>query len=50
MTDPRRSLPSVDRLLQEPGVQALLTRAPRSLVVAAVREAVHAARSGRSPQ
>ena len=49
MNDPRRSLPSVDRLLQEPGVQALLTRAPRSLVVAAVREAVHAARSGRSP-
>ena len=47
--DPRRSLPSVDRLLQEPGVQALLTQAPRSLVVAAVREAVHAARSGRGP-
>ena len=49
MTDPRRLLPSVDRLLQEPGVQALLAQAPRSLVVAAVREAVHAARSGRSP-
>ncbi len=47
--DPRRNLPSVDRLLQEPGVQALLAQAPRSLVVAAVREAVHAARSGRSP-
>ncbi len=47
--DPRRHLPSVDRLMQEPGVQALLAQAPRSLVVAAVREAVHAARSGRSP-
>ena len=47
--DPRRHLPSVDRLLQEPGVQALLSRAPRSLVVAAVRESVHAARTGRSP-
>jgi len=47
--DPRRRLPSVDRLLQEPGVQALLAEAPRNLVVAAVREAVLAARSGRSP-
>ena len=49
MTDPRRILPSVDRLLQEPGVQALLATTPRSVVVAAVREAVQAARSGRSP-
>jgi L-seryl-tRNA(Ser) seleniumtransferase len=47
--DPRRELPSVDRLLQEPGVQALLALAPRSLVVAAAREAVAAARSGRGP-
>jgi len=49
VTDPRRGLPSVDRLMQEPGVQALLAHAPRNLVVAAVREAVHSARSGRSP-
>ncbi|HEX7025448.1 MAG TPA: L-seryl-tRNA(Sec) selenium transferase, partial [Gemmatimonadales bacterium] len=49
MTDPRRRLPSVDRLLQEAGVQALLLRAPRNLVVAAVREAVEAARKGRGP-
>jgi len=47
--DPRRNLPSVDRLLQEPGVLALLAQAPRSLVVAAAREAVEAARSGRAP-
>ena len=47
--DPRRNLPSVDRLLQEPGVQALLALAPRSLVVAAARDAVEAARSGRAP-
>jgi L-seryl-tRNA(Ser) seleniumtransferase len=47
--DNRRDLPSVDRLLQEPGVQALLELAPRSLVVAAAREAVAAARSGRGP-
>jgi L-seryl-tRNA(Ser) seleniumtransferase len=47
--DSRRNLPSVDRLLQEPGVQALLALAPRSLVVAAAREAVEAARSGRAP-
>lgn len=47
MTDPRRGLPSVDRLLQDPAVQALLTRAPRNLVVAAARDAVAAARSGR---
>jgi L-seryl-tRNA(Ser) seleniumtransferase len=49
MTDPRRGLPSVDRLLQEPGVQALLAAAPRSVVVGAVREAVQAVRTGRSP-
>ena len=49
MTDPRRRLPSVDRLLQDPGVQALLTTAPRSLVVRAVREAVQAVRTGRGP-
>jgi L-seryl-tRNA(Ser) seleniumtransferase len=47
--DPRRALPSVDRLLQEPGVQRLLTHAPRNLVVAAARDAVAAARAGILP-
>jgi L-seryl-tRNA(Ser) seleniumtransferase len=47
MTDARRTLPSVDRLLNEPGILALLRSAPRNLVVAAVREAIAAARSGR---
>lgn len=46
--DPRRSLPSVERLLQEPAVAALLDNAPRSLVVAAAREAITAARRARS--
>ncbi len=46
MTDPRRAIPSVDRLLQAPGVQALIALAPRNLVVAAVREVVAAARDG----
>lgn len=50
MTDPRRSIPSVDRLLREPGIAALLDRAPRNVVVAAVREAVAAARvAGAAP-
>lgn len=47
--DPRRSLPSVDRLLQDPGIQLLLTRAPRNLVVASARDAVAAARGGAVP-
>ncbi|MGH7586227.1 MAG: hypothetical protein ACREMH_08270, partial [Gemmatimonadales bacterium] len=37
MTDARRGLPGVDRLLGDPAVAALLARAPRSLVVAATR-------------
>lgn len=49
MSDPRRTLPSVDRLLREPGVQALLAQAPRSRVLAAVRAAVAAARTGSAP-
>jgi L-seryl-tRNA(Ser) seleniumtransferase len=49
MTDARRTLPSVDRLLQEAGIQELLGRAPRNLVVASVRDALAAARSGRAP-
>ena len=47
--DPRRGLPSVERLLQEPGVRELLGRVPRTLVVAAAREAIASARSGRVP-
>lgn len=50
MTDVRRALPSVDRLLREPGIQALIGPAPRNVVVAAVRDALEAARSeGRAP-
>jgi L-seryl-tRNA(Ser) seleniumtransferase len=48
MTDPRRDLPSVDRLLREPAVAALLTDAPRAAVLAAVRDAIAAARSNRA--
>ena len=44
MTDARRALPSVGALLQTPGVAALLERAPRGLVVGAVRDAVDVAR------
>jgi L-seryl-tRNA(Ser) seleniumtransferase len=46
--DPRRELPSVERLLQEPPVAALLDSLPRSVVVAAARDAVARARRGRS--
>lgn len=49
MTDRRRSLPSVDRLLAEPGVAALLAGVPRATVVAAARETVAAARRMRGP-
>jgi L-seryl-tRNA(Ser) seleniumtransferase len=49
MTDPRRSIPSVDRLLREPDIAALLDLAPRNVVVAAVREAVAASRDAGSP-
>jgi L-seryl-tRNA(Ser) seleniumtransferase len=51
MSDPRRNIPSVDRLLREPGIAALLDEAPRNVVVAAVRDAVSAARTrpGGSP-
>jgi L-seryl-tRNA(Ser) seleniumtransferase len=44
MTDARRALPSVGALLQSPGVAALLERAPRALVVSAVRDAIDVAR------
>ena len=43
--DPRRALPSVNALLELPGVDGLLSRAPRSAVVDAARAALDAARS-----
>ena len=46
--DRRRGLPSVDRLLREPGVEALLSVAPRAAVLSAVREALAAARTRRA--
>jgi L-seryl-tRNA(Ser) seleniumtransferase len=48
MTDRRRDLPSVDRLLRDPGVEALLGTAPRAAVVAAIRETIAAARTRRA--
>ncbi len=44
MTDRRRELPSVNRLLALPEVARLLETGPRNLVVAAVRDAVDTAR------
>ena len=46
--DQRRQLPSVDRLLHQPGIQQLLETAPRSAVLAAVRESLEAARTRRA--
>jgi L-seryl-tRNA(Ser) seleniumtransferase len=48
MTDQRRQLPSVDRLLRQPAIQELLGNAPRHEVVAAVRESIEAARTRRA--
>jgi L-seryl-tRNA(Ser) seleniumtransferase len=48
MNDRRRALPAIDRLLQDPGVQALCEVAPRNVVAAAVREAVARARVRRA--
>ena len=45
MSDARRSLPSVNALLESDGVRPLLTRAPRALVVDAIRRTIEAARS-----
>ncbi|MGH7591901.1 MAG: L-seryl-tRNA(Sec) selenium transferase, partial [Gemmatimonadales bacterium] len=44
MTDPRRELPSVGKLLEEPRIGALLDAAPRSAVVAAIRDVLTGAR------
>jgi len=48
MTDPRRQLPSVERLLADPAIKSLIGRYPRSVVVAAVRHQLVAAREGRA--
>ena len=48
MTDFRRQLPSVDRLLDQPGIRALLEMAPRPAVVAAIRASLDAARTRRA--
>ncbi len=44
MSDPRRTLPSINTLLESDTVRPLLDSAPRELVVNAVRDAVAAAR------
>src|SRR5919197_720908 len=46
-SDPRRTLPSVNALLESEGVRALLASSPRSVVVDAVRSVIDAARQGR---
>jgi L-seryl-tRNA(Ser) seleniumtransferase len=48
MTDPRRGLPSVSALIESDAVRPLLGRAPRALVVGAVRAVIDAAR--RTPE
>lgn len=48
MTDRRRDLPSVDRLLAEPGIQALLAMSPREAVVDALRTVLARSRSARA--
>lgn len=47
MPDRRRDLPSVDRLLALPGVEALTRAHPRTLVVAVIREMLDTVRRGR---
>ncbi len=44
MTDARRQLPSVDRLLRSPELSSLLTDTPRVVVVEAIREVIGKAR------
>jgi L-seryl-tRNA(Ser) seleniumtransferase len=48
VNDSRRQLPSVDRLLHQPGIQALLATASRPAVLAAIRESLEAARTRRA--
>ena len=45
MSDQRRSLPSVNALLESEAVRPLLARAPRSVVVDAIRRTIDQARS-----
>ena len=47
MHDHRRELPSVDRLLREPGMAELIEHSSRAVVVAAARDALEAARHHR---
>lgn len=44
MNDPRRALPSVNTLLESDDVRTLLERAPRSMVLDAIRAAIEQAR------
>jgi L-seryl-tRNA(Ser) seleniumtransferase len=48
MSDPRRVLPSVNALIESDAIRPFLGRAPRALVVGAVRAAIEAAR--RAPE
>ena len=48
MSDRRRQLPSVDRLLREPAVEELLASSPRAAVLSAVRASLEAARTRRA--
>jgi L-seryl-tRNA(Ser) seleniumtransferase len=48
VTDRRRALPSVDRLLRDPEVAGLLEQLPRGVVLEAVRESLAAARTRRA--
>ena len=48
MSDPRRELPSVDRLLRDPDIQALQASVPRNVLVQAARDALDAARNNRA--
>ena len=48
MNDPRRGLPSVDRLLNDPAVAALLGLVPRETVVRAIRRVLEGARRRRT--
>ncbi|MEO7085507.1 MAG: L-seryl-tRNA(Sec) selenium transferase [Gemmatimonadaceae bacterium] len=49
MTDVRRTLPSVGSLLESDGVRTLLERAPRGVVVNAIRSTIEEARLGTPP-
>ena len=50
MTDARRDLPSVNTLLETPGVRSLLAHHPRQVVLDAVRSAVDTARNAGGAQ